>query len=112
MGKRKLKINNSDGKQYLFIFNLNCFIITYLIINNYLLGIYKKKLFSIFICYNLDWTVVHFIDDSIIQLCPGKSFKKKIIIGHNYYVKWKDGYKYLAVVLNRGSKFIIYQSIN
>lgn len=65
-------------------------------------------MFSINICYNLDWVVVRFIDDHVIQLCPEKTLKKKVIIGNNYYVKWEDGYKYLAVVLKRGSKFIIY----
>lgn len=52
----------------------------------------------------LDWVLVRFIQDGIIKLCPGKSLKKKIIIGHNYYVKWEDGYKYLAIALKRGSK--------
>jgi len=60
------------------------------------------------ICYNLDWVVVRFVDDNIIQLCAEKSFKKKISIGQKYYVKWKDGYKYLAEVLKTGSKFIMY----
>lgn len=53
----------------------------------------------------LDWAVVRFIMDGVIQLCAGKCFKKKIIIGHNYYVKWTDGFKYLAQVLKKGSKF-------
>jgi len=64
-------------------------------------------MFSISICDILDWIVVRFVDDTVIQLCPEKNFKQKIIIGQNYYVKWKDGYKYLAEVLKRGSKFIM-----
>ncbi|KAL5238907.1 hypothetical protein ACI65C_006317 [Semiaphis heraclei] len=59
-----------------------------------------------------DWVVVRFVDDNIIQLCAEKSFKKKIIIGQKYHVKWKDGYKYLAEVLKTGTKHDMEDYIN
>lgn len=62
------------------------------------------------IYYYLDWVAVQFIDDKIFQLCPAKSIKKKIVIGNNYFVKYKDGFKYLAVILKKGSKFIVHFS--
>lgn len=41
-----------------------------------------------------------------VVLMSKQKYKKKIIIGNDYYVKWRDGYKYLAKVIQIGGKFI------